>query len=59
MCASPRQDTRLSVMETEFGIIPDMSITQTLGGLVRDDVARELIYTARKVEAPRRLRSAS
>jgi enoyl-CoA hydratase/carnithine racemase len=44
-------DTRLSVMETEFGIIPDMSITQTLGGLVRDDVARELIYTARKVEA--------
>jgi enoyl-CoA hydratase/carnithine racemase len=44
-------DTRLSVMETEFGIIPDMSITQTLGGLVRDDVARELIYTARVVEA--------
>ncbi len=44
-------DTRLSVMETEFGIIPDMSITQTLAGLVRDDLARELIYTARIVEA--------
>ncbi len=26
--------TRLSLMETEFGIIPDMSITQTLAGLV-------------------------
>lgn len=44
-------DTRMSVMESDYGLIPDMSITQTLAGLVRDDVARELIYTARKVEA--------
>jgi enoyl-CoA hydratase/carnithine racemase len=43
--------TRMSIMESDYGLIPDMSITQTLAGLVRDDVARELIYTARKVEA--------
>jgi enoyl-CoA hydratase/carnithine racemase len=43
--------TRMSIMESDYGLIPDMSITQTLAGLVRDDLARELIYTARKVEA--------
>ena len=43
--------TRMSVMESDYGLIPDMSITQTLAGLVRDDIARELIYTARIVEA--------
>ncbi len=45
-------DTRLSVMELRYGLIPDMSITQTLLRLLRDDVARELVYTARVVEAP-------
>jgi enoyl-CoA hydratase/carnithine racemase len=44
-------DTRVSVMESDYGLVPDMSITQTLAGLVRDDVARELIYTARKADA--------
>ena len=44
-------DTRMSVMESDYGLIPDMGITQTLAGLVRDDLARELIYTARKVDA--------
>jgi len=44
-------DTRLSVMETNFGLIPDMGLTQTLPGLVRDDVARELTYSGRVVEA--------
>jgi enoyl-CoA hydratase/carnithine racemase len=44
-------DTRLSVMETDFGLIPDMGLTQTLPGLVRDDVARELTYSGRVVEA--------
>lgn len=42
-------DAKLSVMEIEYGLIPDMSITQTLFGLVRDDVARELVYTGRVV----------
>jgi len=44
-------DTRLSVMEIEYGLIPDMSISQTLPHLVRDDVARELVYSGRIVEA--------
>jgi enoyl-CoA hydratase/carnithine racemase len=44
-------DTQMSVMEIVHGLIPDMSITQTLPRLVRDDVARELIYTGRRVGA--------
>jgi enoyl-CoA hydratase/carnithine racemase len=38
-------------MEIVHGLIPDMSITQTLPRLVRDDVARELTYTGRQVGA--------
>jgi enoyl-CoA hydratase/carnithine racemase len=44
-------DTRLSVMEIRYGLIPDMGLSQTLPGLVRDDVARELTYSGRMVEA--------
>jgi len=44
-------DTTLSVMEIVHGLIPDMSLTQTLPRLVRDDVARELVYTGRRVAA--------
>ncbi|MGH2987926.1 MAG: crotonase/enoyl-CoA hydratase family protein [Solirubrobacterales bacterium] len=44
-------DTRLSVMEIRYGLVPDMSLWQTLPRLVRDDVARELTYTGRVVEA--------
>jgi enoyl-CoA hydratase/carnithine racemase len=44
-------DTRMSVMEIRYGLIPDMGLSQTLPGLVRDDVARELTYTGRVVEA--------
>ena len=42
-------DARLSVMESKWGLVPDMAITSTLPGLVRPDVARELTYTARLV----------
>ncbi len=42
-------DARLSVMEIKWGLVPDMSGTQTLRHLVRDDVARELTYTGRIV----------
>jgi enoyl-CoA hydratase/carnithine racemase len=45
-------DTRMSVMEMRYGLIPDMGLSRTLPRLVRDDVARELTYTARVVEAP-------
>ncbi len=44
-------DVRLSVMEIKYGLVPDMSLWQTLPRLVGDDVARELTYTARIVEA--------
>jgi enoyl-CoA hydratase/carnithine racemase len=43
--------TRFSVMEITWGIIPDMSITQTLRDLARLDVAKELTFTGRIVEA--------
>jgi enoyl-CoA hydratase/carnithine racemase len=40
-------DSRLSVMEVKWGLIPDMAITRTLPRLVGIDVAKELTYTAR------------
>ena len=40
-------DARLSVMETKWGLIPDMSITRTPPRLVGIDVAKELTYTGR------------
>src|SRR5690606_9602433 len=46
-----RPDARLSVMEVRWGLIPDMSGSQTLRGLVRRDVALELIWTGRIVPA--------
>jgi enoyl-CoA hydratase/carnithine racemase len=44
-------DTRLCVMELRYGLIPDMALTATLLRLVRPDVARELVFTARTVDA--------
>lgn len=49
-------DARLSVMEIRYGLIPDMTASRTLLRLVRDDVARELIYTGRVVEADEAVR---
>jgi enoyl-CoA hydratase/carnithine racemase len=40
---------QLSVMEIKWGLIPDMSGTQTLRHLVRVDVAKELTFTGRIV----------
>ena len=42
-------DARMSVMEIKWGLIPDMSGTQTLRHLVRLDVAKELTFTGRVV----------
>jgi enoyl-CoA hydratase/carnithine racemase len=42
-------DARLSVMEIRWGLIPDMSGTQTLRHLVRLDVAKDLTFTGRIV----------
>lgn len=44
-------DTRLSVMEVAYGLVPDMSLSQTITRLVHDDVARELTFTGRVIEA--------
>ncbi|MBT8136874.1 MAG: crotonase/enoyl-CoA hydratase family protein [Gammaproteobacteria bacterium] len=44
-------DTELSVMEIRWGIIPDMGITQTLRNLVSLDVAKELTFTGRTIDA--------
>ena len=43
--ASP--DCKLSIMEIKWGLIPDMSISQTLRDLVPLDVAKELTFTGR------------
>jgi len=40
-------DTRFSLMEVRWGIVPDMASTILLRSIVREDVLRELIYTAR------------
>ena len=50
-------DTRLSVMEIKWGIVPDMAGFALWRGRVRDDVLRELAYTAREFsgEAAQRL----
>ncbi len=45
-------DAKFSVMEIKWGLIPDCSLTQTLKDLVRLDVAKELTFTGRIVEAP-------
>jgi enoyl-CoA hydratase/carnithine racemase len=42
-------DARLSVREIHWGLVPDMSGTQTLRFLLRLDVAKELTFTGRIV----------
>lgn len=41
-------DTQLSIMESKWGIIPDMSGTQLWRHNVREDVLKELTFTHRK-----------
>jgi enoyl-CoA hydratase/carnithine racemase len=43
-----RPDTRLSIMEMKWGLVPDMAGVALWRTLVRDDVLRELTYTARE-----------
>ena len=40
-------EAKMSVMEIKWGLIPDMSLTQTLRDLVPLDVAKELTFTGR------------
>jgi enoyl-CoA hydratase/carnithine racemase len=47
--ASP--DARLSIMESKWGLIPDMALTTTLRGLVAPDKVKELAWTARILDS--------
>jgi enoyl-CoA hydratase/carnithine racemase len=44
-------ETRFSIMESRWGIIPDMGLTVLMNGLTRADVVRELTYTGRVFDA--------
>ena len=44
-------DTQLSLREVYWGLVPDMTGTLSLSQLVRPDVARELVFTARILDA--------
>lgn len=44
------QDCKLSIMESKWGLIPDMGATITLRELVRIDVAKELTFTGKVVD---------
>lgn len=44
-------DARFSIMEMKWGLIPDMSGSQTLRDLVSLDVAKELIFTGKIINA--------
>ncbi len=45
-------DTKLSVMEMKWGLVPDMGGMVTLPKLLRGDVLRRLTYTAEVITAP-------
>lgn len=44
-------DTRFSIMEMKWGLVPDMSSTQLMRHLASEDIIRELTYTARLFDA--------
>jgi enoyl-CoA hydratase/carnithine racemase len=44
-------DTKLSMREVHWGLIPDMTGTLMLSRLVRDDVMKDLVFTGRNLPA--------
>jgi len=44
-------DTRFAVIETKWGLVPDMAGTQLMRHLAREDIVRELTYTGRTFSA--------
>ena len=40
-------ETKMSVLEIKWGLVPDMAGTAIMRGLARDDIVRELTYTGR------------
>ena len=49
-------DVQLSIMESKWGIVPDMAITTTLRHIVAPDKAKELAFTAGVFDAQEALR---
>ncbi|MCA9664956.1 MAG: crotonase/enoyl-CoA hydratase family protein [Myxococcales bacterium] len=47
------RDAQLSVMEIQYGLIPDMAITQTLLPFMPLDRLKELVYTGRVISGER------
>jgi len=45
------KESQFSILELKWGIIPDMSSTQIMRHMIRDDIIRELTYTARMFSA--------
>ncbi|MFC3903684.1 Enoyl-CoA hydratase/carnithine racemase [Acinetobacter marinus] len=44
-------DTQMSIMESRWGLVPDMGLTRSLKGLIGLDLAKELTLTARIFDA--------
>ena len=44
-------DCQLSIMEAKWGLVPDMGLTQSAFGIVREDVLKELAMSARIIDA--------
>lgn len=40
-------DIKMSIMESRWGLVPDMGLTRSLKGLIGVDLAKELTLTAR------------
>lgn len=49
-------EARFSIREAHWGLIPDMGITRSLPRLVRFDVAKELVLTARVIDGAEAVR---
>lgn len=49
-------EAKFSIMEMRWGLIPDMSVTQTLRDVVSIDVAKELIFTGKTISGEEALR---
>ncbi len=43
-------DAKFSIMEMRWGLIPDMSVTQTIRDVVSIDMAKELIFTGKTIK---------
>lgn len=44
-------ESRWSIMEIKWGLIPDVAITQTVREVLREDVAKDLVFTGRVIGA--------